>query len=98
MKAIHRRQSGTRFFAGPQGVIPIRSARYKRASDSVMLRPARRLSPRQKYKLTVIGTPHAGLSTTVGAYLAGAGSGESGTDYVATIPNVSRVPAAQREL
>ena len=36
------------------------------------------------YVLTVIGTPPGGLTTTVGAYLAGAGAAEPGTNYVAT--------------
>ena len=64
-------------------VIVIRSAQYNAASQSVTLRPKTRLLPSQTYSLTVIGTPPAGLTTSVGAYLAGAG--QPGTNYVATI-------------
>ena len=35
------------------------------------------------YRLTVIGTPPGGLTTSVGAYLAGAGPELPGTDYMA---------------
>ena len=42
------------------------------------------LSPKKTYMLTVIGTPPGGLTTTVGAYLAGAADGEPGSNYVAT--------------
>ena len=66
-------------------VISIRSARYDAASQSVTLRPKTRLLPSQTYSLTVIGTPPGGLTTTVGAYLAGAGPDQPGTDYVATV-------------
>ena len=54
-------------------VIPIRSAQYDAASQSVTLRPKTRLLPGQSYSLTVIGTPAGGLATTVSASLAGAG-------------------------
>src|SRR5271166_2651867 len=66
-------------------VISIRSARYDAASQSVTLRPKTRLLPSQTYSLTVIGTPPGGLTTTVGAYLAGAGPDQPGTDYVAAV-------------
>src|SRR5271166_4292933 len=66
-------------------VISIRSARYVAASQSVTLRPKTRLLPSQTYSLTVIGTPPGGLTTTVGAYLAGAGPDQPGTDYVAAV-------------
>ena len=70
--------------AGDSSVISIRSARYNAASQSVTLRPKPRLSPTQTYVLTVIGTPPGGLTTTLGAYLAGAGAGQPGTNYVAS--------------
>ncbi len=66
-------------------VISIRSAQYNATSQSVTLRPKTRLSPSQTYVLTVIGTPPGGLTTAVGAYLAGAGNGEPGSNYVAAI-------------
>ncbi len=69
-------------------VVPIRSARYDAAAQTVTLRPNHRLSARGTYQLTVIGTSPGGLTTTVGPYLAGAGTGQPGTDYVAAItPN-----------
>ena len=54
-------------------VIPIRSAQYDAASQTVTLRPRHRLPLRWTYRLTVIGTPPGGLTTTVGAYLAARG-------------------------
>ncbi len=61
-------------------VIPIRSARYNAASRTVTLRLKHQLPSQGTYQLTVIGTPPGGLTTTVGAYLAGAGTGQPGTD------------------
>jgi hypothetical protein len=71
--------------AEDDSVIVIRSAECNAASQSVTLRPKSRLSLSQTYVLTVIGMPPGGLTTTVGAYLAGAGAGQPGTNYVATI-------------
>ena len=72
--------------AGSQVGIPIHSASYTANSYTVTLKPARRLSPGVTYTLTVIGTPPGGLTTTIGAYLSGAGPDQPGTDYVATVP------------
>ncbi len=63
--------------------VPIRTVQYSAATQSVVLRPKSALSTTQTYQLTVIGTPPAGLTTTVGAYLAGAGPGQPGSNYVA---------------
>jgi len=78
--------------AGPDHhdrVIPIRSAQYDAASQTVTLRPRHRLPLKWTYRLTVIGTPPGGLTTTVGAYLAGAGTGQPGSDFVAAITRKS---------
>ena len=72
--------------AGNQVVIPIRSARYAAGSLIVTLKPGRTLSPGGTYTLTVIGTPPGGLTTTIGAYLSGAGPDQPSTDYVAAVP------------
>ncbi len=77
--------------AGNAGVIAMRSVAYDPASQTVSLRPSRRLPLRRTYFLTVIGTPPGGLTTTVGAYLAGAADGRPGTDYVASITRSSLV-------
>ncbi len=71
--------------AANDSAIVIRSAKYNAAAQTVTLRPKTRLSPSQTYMLTVIGTPPSGLTTVVGAYLAGAGAGQPGTNYVATL-------------
>jgi hypothetical protein len=64
-------------------VIPIGSAQYDAASQSVILLPKPKLPATQTYTLTVIGLPPGGLTTSLGAYLAGAG--QPGTNYVASI-------------
>ena len=66
-------------------MILIRSARYDPASKSVTLRLKTRLSLGQSYVLIVTGTSPGGLTTTVGAYLNGAGPGQPGNNYVAAI-------------
>jgi hypothetical protein len=75
--------------------ISIRSARYDAASQTVTLRLRRQIPLSDTYRLTAIGTPPGGLTTTVGAYLAGAGTGQPGTDYVAAITPNSLGPSAQ---
>ena len=66
-------------------MIAIRSAQYDPASESVTLRLKKPLSLGQSYVLIVIGTSPGGLTTTVGAYLNGAGAGQPGTNFVADI-------------
>ena len=71
--------------AGDGRKISICSARYDAASLSVSLRPKRQLALNQTFWLTVIGTPPGGLTTTVGAYLSGAGPDQPGTNYVTAV-------------
>ena len=66
-------------------VIPIRSANYDVASDTVALRPIYRLPLRRSFMLTVVGTPPGGLTNTSGVFLDGAGTGQIGSDYTAII-------------
>jgi hypothetical protein len=65
--------------------IPIRSARYDAATETVTLRPIHRLPLRRTYMLTVLGMPPGGLTDTAGVFLDGAGTGRPGSDYVALI-------------
>jgi predicted outer membrane repeat protein len=77
-------------------VLPLRSARYDPASQTVTLRPKRQLLLKRTYLLTVIGMPPEGLTTTVGAYLAGAGTSQPGSNYVATFTRKSLVIRSQK--
>jgi len=79
-------------WAGPDHhdrVISIRSVRYDAASQMVILRPRHRLPLRWTSRLTVFGTAPGGLTTTAGAYLAGAGTGQPGSDFVTAITRKS---------
>ncbi len=69
--------------------ISIRSVQYDAASQTVSVQPRLPLPLKWTYQLTVIGTPPGGLTTAVGDYLAGAGTGQPGTNYVATITRKS---------
>jgi hypothetical protein len=75
--------------------IPIRSARYDATSQTVTLRLRRQIPLSDTYRLTATGAPPGGLTTTVGAYLAGAGTGQPGTDYVTVITPNSLGPPVQ---
>jgi hypothetical protein len=66
-------------------VIPIRSAKYDVASDTVALRQIYRLPLRRSFMLTVVGTLPGGLTNTSGVFLDGAGTGQIGSDYMAII-------------
>jgi hypothetical protein len=70
--------------------IRIRSVQYDTVTDTVTLRPFRRLPVRGTYRLTIRGTPTTGLRGS-GLYLDGAGTGQEGTNYVATINRKSLV-------
>jgi|GEM_PF-1554402 len=78
--------------AGRDGVIGtrddrqvrLRGAVYHSANSTVSLRPAQLLSLRQRFTLTVRGTPPTGLANPAGVFLAGNGTGQPGTDYVTT--------------
>jgi hypothetical protein len=76
--------------------IPIRSARYDAATDTVTLRPIHRLPLRRTYMLTVLGTPPGGLTDTAGVFLDGAGTGRPGSDYVALINRKSLAGEPER--
>jgi hypothetical protein len=77
----------------PKSVIPIRSVQYDAASQTVTLRLKHSLPLQGTYRLTVIGTPPGGLTTNVGAFLAGSGTGQSGTNYVTVFTPTSLVTA-----
>ncbi|MFM7132262.1 MAG: FG-GAP-like repeat-containing protein, partial [bacterium] len=63
--------------------IPLASASYNTASNSVTLRLVQKNIPlRQLYRLGINGTPTAGLQNTGGIFLGGQGVGAPGTNYV----------------
>ncbi len=66
-------------------LIPIVTARYDAATQTVTLRPRWRLPLRDTFRLTVVGTPPGGLATPTAAYLAGSPGARPGTNYVARI-------------
>jgi hypothetical protein len=68
-----------------ESAIPIRNARYDAASQTVTLRPIRRLPLTGTVILTVVGTPPWGLKDTAGNFLDSAGPGQPGSDYTAII-------------
>jgi virginiamycin B lyase len=65
--------------------IPIRSAVYDAAAGTVTLAPVSRLSLHASYALTVVGTAPNGIRDIYGDLLDGAGTGQPGSDYHATI-------------
>ncbi len=65
--------------------IPIASAVYDPGSLTVTLSLRSQLDVHRYYRLTVNGTPPAGLSSFDGVLLDGSGSGRPGTDYVALV-------------
>jgi hypothetical protein len=87
-------------FAGPDHrfgtrddrAIRIRYVRYHATSDTVTIRPAHRLPLRQRYQLTILGTPPAGLMDTAGFFLDGVGTGQQGSNYVTVISDKLLVP------
>jgi hypothetical protein len=72
--------------------IRIRSARYNPATNSVVLRPVRRLPLHDTFQLTVKGTAPDGLTSTLGILLDGAKTGQPGSNYVARITGKLLVP------
>ncbi|MFM8724809.1 MAG: hypothetical protein ACKON9_06760, partial [Planctomycetaceae bacterium] len=63
--------------------IPLASASYNTASNSVTLRLVQKNIPlRHVYALSINGTPTAGLQNGQGVYLGGQGVGAPGTNYV----------------
>ena len=65
--------------------VRITSAVHDQAADTVTLSPASRLNVHWNYLLTVVGTPPNGVRDAFGTLLDGAGTGEPGSDYQATI-------------
>ena len=83
-----------RFNTSDDRVFSIRFARYDATSLMVTLRPKQRLPLSETFRLTVVGKPPRGLTTTVGAYLAGAGSAKPGTNAELVITGKSLVLTA----
>jgi hypothetical protein len=65
--------------------IPIASAVYDPAAQSVTLAPRHRLALHGYYRLTVNGTSPAGVRSTGGLFLNEWGKGQPGSDYVAIV-------------
>jgi hypothetical protein len=71
------------------GRIRVRSASYDAATSTVTLSPTRRLSLHHSYRLTVVGTPPAGITNSAGVYLNGSGS--PGTNYTTRLTGANLV-------
>ncbi|MGP8008405.1 MAG: hypothetical protein ACLP2J_15420, partial [Acidimicrobiales bacterium] len=70
----------------PQGhLVPITSAVYDPATNTVTLHPRDRIDLHHPYKLTVDGASASGLTSSSGLLLDGKDSGKPGSNYVATI-------------
>jgi hypothetical protein len=65
--------------------VPIASAVYNAINNTVTLSPASRLNVHWNYALTVIGTTPHGVTDVFGDLLDGAGTGQPGSDFQATI-------------
>jgi streptogramin lyase len=65
--------------------IRIRSAVYDPAARTVTLSAVRRLRPRQRFQLTVIGTGPSGVTDSSGKLLDGQRTGHPGSNFVAII-------------
>ena len=71
---------------GPAGHrIKVISAIYDPATHTVTVVPVERLNIHRKYRLTVNGTAPSGLSNPSGVLLDGAGNGQPGSNYVASL-------------
>jgi hypothetical protein len=71
---------------GPGGArIPIDSAAYNPAANTVTLRPRKRINLHYNYRFTVIGTGAGGVTGADGIALAGAADGQPGTNFVTTL-------------
>ena len=73
-----------RFGTADDRALRVDSATYDAALQAITLAPRRRLSLYRPYQLAVAGNPTGGLTSESGTYLDGAGTGQEGTDYVAT--------------
>jgi hypothetical protein len=72
--------------------IRIKAVQYNTASETATIRPAHRLPLRREFQLTIVGTPPTGLKGISGLFLDGAGTGETGTNYVIVINDKLLVP------
>ncbi len=66
-------------------LVPIRSATYDAADRSVTIRPVHRLNIHYPFMLTINGQAPGGLTDASGNLLDGAGNGQAGTDYQASV-------------
>ncbi len=89
---------------GPGGHrIKVSSAVYDAATNTVTLKPSKRLNVHRTYRLTINGTTSGALQNPAGVLMAGSAVGQPGTNYVTKItwrnlagrasqrPNVSMV-------
>ena len=84
--------------------VAIKRVAYNSANQSSLIEPVQRALPlHQKYRLTIIGTPTAGVQNEAGTFLGGQGVGAPGTNYVTTFdskalagPSLLMEPAAVR--
>ncbi len=74
----------------------IRSAVLSPDGEAVTLHPSRRLPLRFAYRLTVLGTPPSGVTSTSGVYLNAAGPGQAGSDFTTTITRMNLVIPPER--
>ncbi len=81
-----------RFGTRDDRAVPIRSVQYDTASDTVTILPVHRLRLRQRFQLTILGTPPDGLKDTAGLFLGGARTGQAGSNYVIVITDKLLVP------
>ena len=65
--------------------IRVRRALYDAANQTVTLWPIRRLPLRRTFLLTVKGTPPGGLTNASGTFLDGAGTGQTGSDFMGIV-------------
>lgn len=61
--------------------IPVTSATYDVASQTVSINPSRRLGLHRRYKFVIDGQAPGGVANAQGIYLDGAGTGTPGTDF-----------------
>jgi uncharacterized repeat protein (TIGR01451 family) len=70
---------------GPKRAIRIKAALYNAATETVTLRPARRLDSRKRFRLTVVGAGSIGVADIFGNLLDGERTGHPGSNFVAIV-------------
>ena len=86
---------------GPGGkAIGIRSATYDPATDSISLRPRKRIDLHETYHLTVDGSQAGGVTDAEGTLLDGRSDGAPGSDYSTALTwrNVVLTPAERENM